>query len=29
VERDGDRDFWMNAEEAKNYGMIDEILIRK
>jgi ATP-dependent Clp protease protease subunit len=29
VEKDGDRDFWMNAEEAKDYGMIDEILIRK
>jgi ATP-dependent Clp protease protease subunit len=29
VEKDGDRDFWMNAEEAREYGMIDEILIRK
>jgi ATP-dependent Clp protease protease subunit len=29
VERDGDRDFWMNAEEAKSYGMIDDILMRK
>ncbi|GAB6394920.1 MAG: ATP-dependent Clp protease proteolytic subunit [Bacteroidales bacterium] len=29
VEKDGDRDFWMNAEEAKAYGMIDEILTRK
>jgi len=29
VERDSDRDFWMNAEEAKEYGMIDEILVRK
>jgi len=26
---DGDRDFWMNAQEAKEYGMIDEILTRK
>ena len=26
VERDGDRDFWMTAAEAKDYGMIDEIL---
>jgi len=25
---DGDRDFWMNAQEAKDYGMIDEVLIR-
>ena len=29
VERDSDRDYWMTAEEAKQYGMIDEILIRK
>ena len=28
VEKDGDRDFWMTAEEAKTYGMIDEILVR-
>jgi ATP-dependent Clp protease, protease subunit len=26
--KDADRDFWMTAEEAKDYGMIDEILIR-
>jgi ATP-dependent Clp protease protease subunit len=26
---DGDRDFWMTAEEAKSYGMIDDILIKK
>ncbi|MCD4789630.1 MAG: ATP-dependent Clp endopeptidase proteolytic subunit ClpP [Bacteroidales bacterium] len=26
--KDGDRDFWMTAQEAKDYGMIDEILIR-
>jgi len=25
---DADRDYWMTAEEAKKYGMIDEILIR-
>jgi ATP-dependent Clp protease protease subunit len=29
VVRDGDRDFWMNSEEAKEYGMIDEVLIKK
>lgn len=29
VERDSDRDFWMTAQEAKDYGMIDEILTRK
>jgi ATP-dependent Clp protease protease subunit len=28
VEKDSDRDYWMTAEEAKEYGMIDEILIR-
>lgn len=26
---DSDRDHWMTAEEAKAYGMIDEILTRK
>lgn len=25
---DGDRDFWMTSEEAKKYGMIDEILVK-
>ncbi|GGK55622.1 MULTISPECIES: ATP-dependent Clp endopeptidase proteolytic subunit ClpP [Flavobacteriaceae] len=29
VHQDSDRDYWMKAEEAKAYGMIDEILIRK
>lgn len=28
VEKDSDRDYWMTAEEAKAYGMIDEVLIR-
>jgi len=28
VEKDGDRDFWMTANEAKDYGMIDEVLER-
>lgn len=28
VEEDSDRDYWMTSSEAKNYGMIDEILIR-
>ena len=28
VWKDGDRDYWMTAEEAKEYGMIDEVLIR-
>ena len=26
---DGERDYWMNSLEAKEYGMIDEILTRK
>ncbi|MGE4587498.1 MAG: ATP-dependent Clp endopeptidase proteolytic subunit ClpP [Mangrovibacterium sp.] len=28
VEKDADRDYWMNSEEAKAYGMIDEILVK-
>ena len=28
VEKDSDRDYWMTAEEAKAYGMIDTILAR-
>jgi ATP-dependent Clp protease protease subunit len=28
VEKDSDRDYWMTAEEAKKYGMIDEVLAR-
>jgi len=28
VEKDSDRDYWMMADEAKEYGMIDEVLIR-
>ncbi len=28
IEKDSDRDHWMTAEEAKQYGMIDEILER-
>ena len=26
IEKDSDRDYWMTAEEAKEYGMIDEVL---
>jgi len=29
IEKDGDRDYWMTSQEAKDYGMIDEILIKK
>jgi ATP-dependent Clp protease, protease subunit len=28
IERDSDRDYWMKAEEAKTYGLIDEVLYR-
>ena len=28
VEKDSDRDYWMTAQEAKEYGMIDEVLIK-
>ena len=27
--KDTDRDNWMTAQEAKEYGMIDEVLIKK
>jgi ATP-dependent Clp protease protease subunit len=26
IEKDSDRDYWMTAEEAREYGMIDEVL---
>ncbi len=26
---DSDRDYWMTAQEAKDYGMIDQVLVRK
>jgi ATP-dependent Clp protease protease subunit len=29
VWNDSDRNYWMNAEEAKEYGMIDTVLTRK
>ena len=29
VEKDSDRDHWFTAEEAKAYGMIDEVLTKK
>ncbi len=28
VETDSDRDYWMTSQEAVDYGMIDEILVR-
>ncbi|MCF4100137.1 ATP-dependent Clp endopeptidase proteolytic subunit ClpP [Gillisia sp. M10.2A] len=29
IEEDSDRDFWMKADRAKEYGMIDEVLTRE
>ena len=29
VWKDSDRNYWMTATEAKEYGMIDEVLVRK
>ncbi len=29
VEKDTDRDFWLNAEEAKKYGIVDKIIKTK
>lgn len=28
IEKDSDRDYWMTAVEAKEYGMIDDVLVR-
>ena len=28
VYADSDRDYWMTAEEAKAYGMIDKVLLK-
>ncbi len=28
IEKDSDRDYWMKADEAKEYGLIDEVLVR-
>ena len=29
IQKDSDRDFYMSAEEAKGYGLIDEVLLRE
>jgi ATP-dependent Clp protease protease subunit len=29
IEKDSDRDYWMTAVEAKEYGMVDEVLFRE
>ena len=29
IAKDSDRDYWMTAKEAKEYGIIDEVLVRE
>ncbi|MGC8804159.1 MAG: ATP-dependent Clp protease proteolytic subunit, partial [Bacteroidales bacterium] len=29
IEKDAERDYWMTATEAKEYGMVDEVLERR
>ena len=29
IEKDSDRSFFMSAEEAKNYGIIDEVIVKR
>ena len=29
IEKDADRDYWITADEAKNYGLIDEVLKKR
>lgn len=29
IQKDADRDYWMKAEEARDYGIIDEVLTRQ
>ena len=29
IERDADRDYWLSSEEAKAYGLIDEVLSKR
>ena len=29
VHKDSDRDYWMTAQDAKKYGMIDEIILKR
>lgn len=29
ITKDADRDYWMTAAEAKEYGMIDNIIAKK
>ena len=29
IEKDADRDYWLSAREAKEYGLIDEVLTKR
>ncbi|NLC68618.1 MAG: ATP-dependent Clp protease proteolytic subunit, partial [Clostridiaceae bacterium] len=29
IERDVERDFFMTAEEAKAYGIVDEVMVKR
>lgn len=29
IEKDADRDNWMTADEAKKYGLVDEVIVKK
>ena len=29
IEKDADRDYWLSAREAKEYGLIDEVLSKR
>lgn len=29
IERDADRDYWLSSEEAKKYGLIDDVLTKR
>ena len=29
LEKDSDRDYYMSAEEAKEYGLVDEVISQK
>ena len=29
VSRDTDRDYWMTAEEAKEYGIVDKVIVKR
>ena len=29
IEEDMDRDYWMTAQEAKKYGIVDKVIVKK